>query len=140
MRYKIAIMLLLVFAFIGAVSAATFVPSEGSFAFREVENYTLHNINFTVPTEYKLQDKDKDFLHFKDGKNKLKITVKKNAKVKKVKSTKKVKSGKATLGATKGYLVDRNGKSYTFFYKEGKYLVTIKSNELPLIIGVIGEG
>lgn len=137
LRYLMAIILTLALA--GFVCAETFTPTEGSFAFKEVENYTLHGINFTVPVEYKLKDKDNDHLLFKDGKNKLKITVEKNGKIKKVNSTKKIKAEKTMLGSVKGYLVDKNSKSYTFSYKQGKYLVVIKSNDLPLIIGVMGR-
>ena len=137
LRYLIAILAILLFA--GFVCGEKFTPSEGDFAFKEVENYTLHGINFTVPVEYKLKDKQKDALLFKHGKDKLKITVKKNGKIKKVKSTKKIKAEKTMIGSVKGYLVDKNGKSYSFSYKEGKYLVTIKSNDMPLLIGVMGK-
>ena len=139
MKARYLLLILLVFVFLGIVSAKSFVPTEGDFAFKEVENYTLHGINFTVPVEYKLKDKGKDFLLFKDGKKKLKITVEKNGTIKKVKSTKKIKAGKTMLGSVKGYLVDKNSKSYTFSYKQGKYLVVIRSNDLPLIIGVMGK-
>ena len=139
MKIKYLLLIALVFALIGAVSAGTFMPTEGTFAFKEVKNYTLHDINFTVPVDYKLTDHDDDFMLFKHKKDKLKITVEKNAKVKKVKSTKKVKSGRTTLGSVKGYLVDKNGKRYIFSYKEGKYLVTIKAKDLNLIIGAIGQ-
>ena len=137
LRYLIAILAILLF--VGFVSGEKFTPSEGDFAFKEVENYTLHGINFTVPVEYKLKDKQEDSLLFKHGKDKLKITVKKNGKIKKVKSTKKIKAEKTMIGSVKGYLVDKNGKSYSFSYKEGKYLVTIKSNDMPLLIGVMGK-
>ena len=137
LRYLIAILAILLF--VGFVSGEKFTPSEGDFAFKEVENYTLHGINFTVPVEYKLKDKQKDSLLFKHGKDKLKITVKKNGKIKKVKFTKKIKAEKTMIGSVKGYLVDKNGKSYSFSYKEGKYLVTIKSNDMPLLIGVMGK-
>ena len=76
---------------------------------------------------------------FKDGKDKLKISVEKNGKIKKVNSTKKVKAEKTMVGSVKGYLVDRNSTSYTFSYKEGKYLVVIKSKDLSLITGIIGK-
>ena len=55
LRYLIAILAILLF--VGFVSGEKFTPSEGDFAFKEVENYTLHGINFTVPVEYKLKDK-----------------------------------------------------------------------------------
>ena len=139
MKIKYLLVILLIFAFVGFVSAETFTPTEGTFAFKEVENYTLHGINFTIPVEYKLQDRGDDFLLFKHGKDKLKITVEKNGTIKKVNSTKKIKAEKTMLGSVKGYLVDKNSKSYTFSYKEGKYLVVIKSKDLPLIIGVMGK-
>lgn len=138
MKFRYLLAILLLFALIGFVSAEAFMPEEGTFAFREVENYTLHDINFTVPTEYRLQDSGNDFLDFKHGKDKLKITVVKDGKVKKVKSTKKIKSGKTMLGSQKGYLVDKKG-SYTFSYYEGDYLVTIKSKDMSLMIGVMGK-
>lgn len=138
MKYKYCILIVILFALAGFVSAETFTPEEGIFAYREVENYTLHDINFTVPTDFKLNDSGDDFLSFKNGKKKLKITVEKNGKIKKVNSTKKVKSGSTMLGSQKGYLVDRNG-SYTFSYKQDKCLVTLKSKDLSLMIGVIGR-
>lgn len=138
MKVKLIITVALVLAFAGYVCAETFTPNEGNFAFQEVENYTLHGINFTIPTSYELKDNDSDSMIFKDGKNKLQIKIIENGKIKKVNSTKKVKSGKTMLGSVEGYLVDRNG-SYTFSYKEGKYLVTIKSKDMPLIIGLIDK-
>ncbi len=137
MKFRYLALFAIIFA-IGFASAASYMPSEGNFAYMEVENHTLHDINFTVPTDFKLEDSSDDFLNFKNGKEKLKIMVEENGKIKKVNSTKKVKSGKTMLGSQKGYLVDRNG-SYTFSYKQGKYLVTIKSKSMPLMIGVMGK-
>ena len=139
MKYELALAFALFFVFIASVSAQAYVPSEGEFAYVEVENYTLHDINFTVPTDFGLLDSGDDFLDFAHGKEKLKISAVKNAKIKKVKSTKKVKSSKTMLGSQEGYLVDRNG-SYAFSYYEGNYLVTIKSKNIPLMIGVMGKG
>ena len=137
MKFKYLIFTLVVLTSIGAASAA-FMPEEGTFAFMEVENYTLHDINFTVPTDFKLNDSSDDFLIFKNAKSKLKITVIKDGKIKKVNSTKNVTAAKTMLGSQKGYLVDRNG-SYTFSYHEGDYLVTIKSKDMHLMIGVMGK-
>ena len=139
MKLRYVVVLVALFAVVGFVHAESFMPDEGIFAFREVETFEINGINFTVPVEYKLKDKQKDSLLFKHGKDKLKITVKKNGKIKKVKSTKKIKAEKTMIGSVKGYLVDKNGKSYSFSYKEGKYLVTIKSNDMPLLIGVMGK-
>lgn len=137
MKIKYLRLIIVVFTSIGTASAV-FMPEEGTFAFIEVENYTLHDINFTVPTDFKLNDSGDDFLIFKNGKDKLNITVIKDGKIKKVNSTKKVKAGKTMLGSQEGYLVDRNG-SYAFYYHEGDYLVTIKSKDMHLMIGVMGK-
>ena len=137
MKLKYLILVAVIFTSIGAASAA-FMPEEGTFAFMEVENYTLHDINFTVPTDYELKDSGDDFLIFKNAKNKLNITVIKDGEIRKVKSTTKVKATDTMLGSQEGYLVDRNG-SYTFSYNEGDYLVTIKSKDMHLMIGVMGK-
>ena len=139
MKIKIILFTGLLLVLVGAVSAGTFMPTEGIFAFQVVENYTLHDINFTVPSDYKLTGQGDDFLQFKHGKDRLKITTDKGGKVKKVNSTKKVRAGKTNLGSVRGYLVDKNSTSYTFSYKEGKYLVTIKAKDLRLIMGAIGQ-
>ena len=138
MKLKYLLIALLALALAGAVSAQSYRPTQDTFAYIEVENYTLHDINFTVPVEYELKDSGEDFLLFKHGKEKLKINAVKNGTIKKVNSTKKVKANTTLLGTQKGYLVDRNG-SYTFSYHEGKYLVTIKSKNLPLVNGVMGK-
>ena len=137
MKLKYLILAAVIFASIGAASAA-FMPEEGTFAFTEVENYTLHDINFTVPTDYELKDSGDDFLIFKNAKNKLNITVIKDGEIRKVKSTTKIKASDTMLGSQEVYLVDRNG-SYTFSYNEGDYLVTIKSKDMHLMIGVMGK-
>ena len=137
MKLKYLILAIIVLTSIGAASAA-FLPEEGTFAFIEVENYTLHDINFTVPTDFKLNDSGDDFLIFKNGKDKLNITVIKDGKIKEVNSTKKVKATDTMLGSQEGYLVDRNG-TYTFSYFDGDYLVTIKSKDMHLMIGVMGK-
>lgn len=127
MKLRYLAIIALLFISVG-VTSASYMPDEGTFAFREVENYTLHDINFTVPVDYELKDIGDDFLVFKHDKEKLKINVTENGKIKKVNSTKNVTAGKTMMGSQEGYLVDRNG-SYTFSYKEGDYLVTIKSKK-----------
>ena len=137
MKLRYLAIIALLFISVG-VTSASYMPDEGTFAFREVENYTLHDINFTVPVDYELKDIGDDFLVFKHDNEKLKINVTENGKIKKVNSTKNVTAGKTMMGSQEGYLVDRNG-SYTFSYKEGDYLVTIKSKNMPLMIGVMGK-
>lgn len=127
MKLRYLAIIALLFISVG-VTSASYMPDEGTFAFGEVENYTLHDINFTVPVDYELKDIGDDFLVFKHDKEKLKINVTENGKIKKVNSTKNVTAGKTMMGSQEGYLVDRNG-SYTFSYKEGDYLVTIKSKK-----------
>ena len=139
MNFKHLIAVALLFAFLGFVSAESYMPEEGEFAFREVENYTLHGINFTVPVEYDLKDSGDDFLTFKCAGDKLKISADKHAKIRHVKSAKNVTASETMLGSQEGYLVDRNG-SYTFSYMDGKYLITIESDNIPLMIGVMGKG
>ena len=138
MNFKVILVISLALVFAGVVFAEPYMPTEGEFAYVEVENYTLHDINFTVPCDFEITDSGDDFLSFAHGKDRLKISAVKDAKIKKVNSTKKVTSGKTMLGSQNGYLVDRNG-SYTFSYTEGDYLVTIKSKNMPLIIGVMGK-
>ena len=139
MKLRYIIPIFLIFAFVGFVSAETFTPESGIFAFKEVENTTVNGIDFTVPVDYKETFSNDTCKIFKKGKDKLKISVVKNGKVHKVKNSKKVKSGSTFLGSVKGYLVDKNSISYTFSYHEGKKLVVIKSKELPLIMGVMGK-
>lgn len=127
MKLRYLAIIALLFISVG-VTSVSYMPDEGTFAFGEVENYTLHDINFTVPVDYELKDIGDDFLVFKHDKEKLKINVTENGKIKKVNSTKNVTAGKTMMGSQEGYLVDRNG-SYTFSYKEGDYLVTIKSKK-----------
>lgn len=139
MKLKYILMICAVLLFICAVSAETYTPETGIFAFKEVENTTVNGVNFTIPAEYKLTFENDTCKEFKHGKDKLKISVVKNAKIKKVKNTKKVKAGKTYLGSTEGYLIDKNSSSYTFSYKEGEKLVTIKSKDLSIIMGVMGK-
>lgn len=138
LKYVLAIMLL--FALIACVHAETFMPDEGIFAFREVETFEINGINFTVPTDYNVTyqgDTEMDFKHVKD---KLKISVVKDGKIRKVKNdpSKNITSGKTMLGSVDGYLVDKNG-TYTFSYKEDGKLVVIKSKDMALMMGVMGK-
>jgi hypothetical protein len=42
------------------------------------------------------------------------------------------------VGSQEGYLVDKNG-TFTFSYKEGGKLVTIKSKDMALMMGAMGK-
>jgi hypothetical protein len=140
MKSRYALAVLLVFAFAGFASAETFTPDEGTFAFREVETFEINGINFTVPTDYEPTFKNSTAMNFKNGKDKLKISVVENGTVKHVKKNraKNITSGKTMLGSVRGYLVDNKG-AYTFSYIQDGKLVVIKSKDMPLMIGVIGK-
>lgn len=139
MKLKYLLAILTIFLFIGIASAQTFTPTEGNFAYREVENITLNGINFTIPTEYEQTFENDTEMHFK-GLNTLKISVNEYGKIEKVKSdpSKNITSEKTMFGSIEGYLVDKNG-TYTLSYKEDGKLIVIKSKNMPLMIGVIGK-
>lgn len=140
MKIRYIIPILILFALVGTVSAETFTPDEGIFAFREVEIHEINGINFTVPTDYEVTFENSTQKDFKYGKDNLKISVTDNGTVKKVKEnkTKNITSGKTMFGSVEGYLVDKNG-TYTFSYKEDGKLVVIKSKDMALMIGAIGK-
>ncbi len=140
MKIKYILPVLLLFALIACVSAESFMPNEGIFAFREVEIHEINGINFTVPTDYEVIFENSTQMDFRHDKDKLKISVDENAKVKKVKKnpSKNITSGKTMLGSVEGYLVDKNG-TYTFSYKEDGKLVVIKSKDMSLMMGAIGK-
>ena len=135
-RYFLAIIILI--ACIGFASAETFTPTNGTFAYQEVEIFDVNGINFTVPTSYDVIFENDTEMDFKHDKEKLKISVVENGTVKKVKEnmTRNLTSGKTMFGAVEGYLVDNNG-TYTFSYKQDDKLVVIKSKNMPLMIGAM---
>ncbi|MBQ8018281.1 MAG: hypothetical protein IJ258_09295 [Methanobrevibacter sp.] len=132
--------ILLLFALIACVSAESFMPDEGIFAYREVEIHEINGINFTVPTDYEVTFENSTQMDFRHEKDKLKISVINNGTVKKVKKnpSKNITSGKTMFGSVEGYLVDKNG-TYTFSYKEDEKLVVIKSKDMALMIGAMGK-
>ena len=83
MKFKYLLSIILLFALIACVGAS-FVPDEGTFAFREVEVYEINGINFTVPTDYEVISENATQMQFKHDKDKLKISVEDNGEVKKV--------------------------------------------------------
>lgn len=140
MRFKYVFALMLLVALLGFVHAEVFMPTNGTFAFQEVEIFEINGINFTIPTVYNLTDEDYNQMTFKSSDDKLKISVIDNGTVKKVKSnrTLNITSGKTMFGSVEGYLVDKNG-TYTFSYKEDGKLVTVKSRNMPVMIGAMGK-
>jgi hypothetical protein len=140
MKLKYVVALVALFAVMGFVHAETFMPDEGIFAFREVETFEINGINFTVPTDYEVVFENGTDMHFKHGKDKLKISVIKNGKIKKVKRnpSKNITSARTMVGSQEGYLVDKNG-TFTFSYKEDGKLITIKSKDMALMMGAMGK-
>lgn len=128
-------------AFVGLASADPFTPTNGTFAYQEIEIFEINGINFTVPTDYDVIFENGTEMDFRHDKDKLKISVVDNGTVKKVKEnkTRNLTSAKTMLGEVKGYLVDRNG-TYTFSYKQDDKLVVIKSKNMPLMIGAMEAG
>ena len=138
MKWKFIIALAVLFALMACAYAETFTPDSGNFAFREVEVFEINGMNFTVPSDYKVTFENSTEMRFAHDKEKLKISVVENGKIKKVRQnrTKNITSGKTMLGSKEGYLVDKNG-SYTFSYKEDDRLVSVRSKDMALMIGVI---
>jgi hypothetical protein len=83
MKLKYVVVLVALFAVVGFVHAESFMPDEGIFAYRQVEVFEINGINFTVPTDYEVAFENDTDMHFKHGKDKLKISVIKNGKIKK---------------------------------------------------------
>ena len=66
MRFKIVVVCIILLAFVGFASAETFTPTNGTFAYREVEIFDINGINFTVPTDYDVTFEnatEMDFMH-----------------------------------------------------------------------------
>ena len=140
MKLRYVVVLVALFAVIGVVHAESFMPDEGIFAYRQVEVFEINGINFTVPTDYDVILENDTDMHFKHDKDKLKISVIKNGKIKKVKRnpSKNITSAKTMVGSQEGYLVDKNG-TFTFSYREDGKLITIKSRDMALMMGAMGK-
>lgn len=140
MKFRYLLLAVLFFCVIACVNAEVYTPDEGIFAFREVETFEINGINFTVPTDYEPTFENETQMDFKNGEDKLKISVVKDGKVKKVKKdkSKNITSEKTMFGSVEGYLVDKNG-TYTFSYTEDDKLVVIKSKDMSLMMGAIGK-
>lgn len=138
MKLKIALAIVLVMISIGVVSAESYMPQEGVFAFKEVEDYTLNGFNFTILSEYDLVFENQTHMEFEANNNTLNISVVENGNITEVNSTNNVTASQTMLGSVEGYLVDRNG-SYTFSFFENETLITVSSNDMTLMMGVIGK-
>ena len=138
MKIKFLIAIILVLASIGFVYSESYMPQEGVFAYKEVENYSLNGFNFTILSDYNLVSQNTTHMFFDGNNNTLNISVVENGKIKEVNSTKNVSVSETMLGSVEGYLVDRNG-SYTFSFIENDMLVTVSSKDMTLMMGVIGK-
>lgn len=138
MKLKIALAIVLVMISIGVVSAESYMPQEGVFAFKEVEDYTLNGFNFTILSEYGLVFENQTHMEFEASNNTLNISVVENGNITEVNSTNNVTASQTMLGSVEGYLVDRNG-SYTFSFFENETLITVSSKDMTLMMGVIGK-
>lgn len=138
MKFRYVLLIFLFFAVVSCVSAETFVPNEGIFAFREVETFEINGINFTVPSDYNITGHNNTGIDFRNSHDNLSISVSKHTNVKKVKRdrSKNITAGKTMLGSAEGYLVDNNG-TYTFSYTLDDKLVIITSKDMSLMIGII---
>ena len=138
MKAKYFLVMFIALALIGVVHAEKFTPSEGIFAYKEVETFEINGINFTIPTDYDVTFENSTEMDFKHDDTKLKVSVVDDGKIKKVKTnkSKNVTSSKTMLGSQEGYLVDKNG-TYTFSYDASDKLVVIKSKDMSLMIGVM---
>lgn len=138
MKFKMLLAIVVIIAFAGVVSAETYMPQDGVFAYQEVENYTLNGFNFTMLADYDLIFENETHMMFEGDNNTLNISVDENGKINKVNSTKNVTASKTMLGSAEGYLVDGNG-SYTFSFLENETLITVSSKDMTLMMGVIGK-
>lgn len=138
MKFKMALAIVVIVALAGVVSAETYMPQDGVFAYTEVENYTLNGFNFTMLADYDLTFENETCMMFEGDNNTLNISVDDNGKIAKVNSTKNVTASETMLGSAEGYLVDRNG-SYTFSFLENGKLITVSSKDMTLMMGVIGK-
>lgn len=138
MKIKVLIVLLLILGSVGFVYSESYMPQSGLFAYKEVENYTLNGFNFTILSDFRSVSSNGTHMFFAANNTTLNISVVDNGNISEVNSTKNVTASQTMLGSVEGYLVDRNG-SYTFSFFENETLVTVGSNDMTLMMGVIGK-
>ncbi len=138
MKFKIALACILMILSIGIASAESYMPQDGVFAFKEVENYTLNGFNFTILSDYDVLMENETHMAFEGDNNTLNISVVDGGNITRVNSTDNVTASDTMLGSVEGYLVDRNG-SYTFSFIENDKLITVSSKDMTLMMGVIGK-
>lgn len=138
MKFKIALACILMILSIGIASAESYMPQDGVFAFKEVENYTLNGFNFTILSNYDVLMENETHMAFEGDNNTLNISVVDGGNITRVNSTDNVTASDTMLGSVEGYLVDRNG-SYTFSFIENDKLITVSSKDMTLMMGVIGK-
>lgn len=138
MKYKILILSFIILASIGFAYAGTFVPQEGQFAYKEVQNYTLNDFNFIMPVVYNLTYQDDTNMHFEGNNETFDVSVVKDANRSMDTTTNDVSGSKTMLGSVEGNLFEKNG-TYEFSFHQQDYMVTLTSKDMSLMIGVIGR-
>lgn len=138
MKFKIALAIVLIIISVGVVSAESYMPHDGVFAYKEVENYTLNGFDFMILSEYNLVFENETHMEFEGSNNTLNISAVDGGEIVKVNSTENATASDTMFGSVEGYLVDRNG-SYTFSFMENNTLITVSSKDMTLMMGVIGK-
>lgn len=136
MKFLIAILLIL--TSIGFVYSESYIPQEGTFAYKEVDDYTLNGFNFTILSSYKQVFHDSTHMNFEGNNNTLNISVEDINKTEEIYPTQNLTESRTMLGSVEGNLIDRNG-TYTFSFEENNKLVTVSSKDMTLMVGVIGK-
>ena len=139
MKIKFLIAILLILTSVGFVYSESYMPHDGVFAYKEVENHTLNGFNFTILSEYKLVYQNTTHMFFEGNNNTLNISVEDNNKTTDDYSTENMTASETTMmGSVEGNFADRNG-TYTFSFEDNGKLITVSSKDMTLMMGVIGK-
>lgn len=138
MKIKVLTAVFLILASLAIGCCEAYLPHEGVFAYTEVENYTLNDFNFTIPSMYNPVFNNATHMFFTSANSTLNLSVVDGAKIHEVNSSKNVTASYTMFGSVDGYLVNRNG-SYSFSFYENETLITVSSKDMTLMVGVIGK-
>lgn len=140
MKWEYFAFALILSASLSCVSAETFTPDEGIFAFREVEIFEINGINFTVPTDYGVSAENSTSMNFRHANDTLNISVVENGTIKEIEGNASINLTAETtmFGSIEGFFVDNNG-TYSFSYIEDDKLVVLESEDTSLMMGAIGK-
>lgn len=138
MKIKVLTAVFLILGSLAIGCCEAYMPHEGVFAYTEVENYTLNDFNFTIPSMYNPVFNNSTHMFFSSANSTLNLSVVDGAKIHEVNSSKNVTASYTMFGSVDGYLVNRNG-SYSFSFYENETLITVSSKDMTLMVGVIGK-